>query len=329
MSDHLARFLSELSVDLASAAALPQAFLEEAVRDFAGSNAERASIHMSLAAARAEQQDPSDARALRDFFSAQEAREEQPWRREARKAEMHLDAFAAQFFGEGPFEPLRVEFGARARAGLFSEEEALLLHYLLVPPAAAERSRFDLASLFLCVPVGGRLAVHNWRAARSWHPSRREGHGTAIARLARPLFPDAPGFEALNAALLAEALAVEGGGPARPSSVFSRAPSRGLAPPAARAPRGGGALPIYGPDGVQGLALETGPLEAEFAALRAEIAALRRPPVWRGRGGYRGAGARGGQQSQHHQSQNHQHQSQNHQHQGPAQQTQFYQQQKN
>ncbi len=86
----------------------------------------------------------------------------------------------------------------------------------------------------------------------------------------------------LNARLLAEALAQEGGGRSR---VFSDRPS-GLW---GSAVEGGGPMAIYGPDGVQTAALDAGALEHQVSALRSEVtAALAR---LRGRG--RGRGGRG------------------------------------
>ena len=214
--------------------------------------------------------------------------------------------------------------GARAGGAFFGGGGPFAPLFARPAPRRPERARHDLACLLLSVPPPARPAVHNWRAASAWNPARREANGEAIARLGRPLFPDAPGFDSLNAQLLSEALGVEGGGPgpcapprgfSSSSSVLPRRPRPSSVPVS-----GGVAVPFFGADGLQTAVADTAALDA---ALAAEFASLRALLVPRGRGrGYgRGRGAwQGGRGQQQQQQQHHQHQQQHQQQQQQHQQ---------
>ena len=275
----LAPLLAELSCDLASLWLLPPDFVREVLAELPGTNAEHTQRHLAIHVLRpAPAQRTSDGEALRDYFSEREAREAEPWRREARRAQVHLDAANRAWEEEGAMAKLRAEFLAGAKGGLFTEEECLCLGYLLCCPAPAERSAFDLASLLLRVPAASRTSVHNWAVAADMPASRRDAHGQEIASTRCPLFFERPGFDVLNARLLAQCSApgLQGGGL---QSCFAPA----------RAMLGGGALAVYGADGSQTAAVDATPLERQLLQISAAIGRLSRGGRGRGRG-HRGRG---------------------------------------
>ena len=215
---------------------------------------------------------PPQEKSLERYLSDREARDDEPWRREARKAEVQLESFSRGFAEEGAMEGLRRDFLSGAKAGLFSEEGALCLSYLLCSASSPARAVYDLSCLLLRVPPASRTQTHNWHVAGLMSKARREASGRAIATLPWPLFFDGGGFETLNSKLLSLGVGVSGGGSEKP--VFAER----------RLLEGSGALRILGPDGSQTALLETGPLEQALADLKAAV-------LGRGRG--RGRGSRG------------------------------------
>lgn len=149
---------------------------------------------------------------------------------------MQLESFSRGFAEEGAMEGLRRDFLSGAKAGLFSEEEALCLSYLLCSASSPARAVYDLSCLLLRVPPASRTQTHNWHVAGLMSKARREANGRAIATLPWPLFFDGGGFETLNSKLLSLGVGVSGGGSEKP--VFAER----------RLLEGSGALRILGPD---------------------------------------------------------------------------------
>lgn len=284
--DPLAPLFAEFRCDAAGLLALPPAMVEDAVRRLGASPADSAKIYIALAGARPPGAGETDA--LKTYFLEKERREQEPWRHEARRAETQIDSIRRAFAAEGSLEILRSAFLARAKAGTISAMEAVCLQYCLFGPDPAFSVHF-LASLLLFVPAPSRLLVHNWGVAAVWPEARREAHGAGVVSLSAPLFPEAPGFDGLNARLLADAPV--GGGPAGiyapplSDGLWSRPRRQQQRPP----PYGAGSLAIRGPAGEQTAELDTTPLEGALATILAEIRGAR----GRGRGRGRGYGQAG------------------------------------
>lgn len=278
---YLATLLAKLGVDASSLPLLPAALLEEVVAGLWRDTADQAKAFVEIGSLRSGP--AAEGETLRDYFRERDAREDEPWKKAARRAQVQIDASARAFGDKAALETLRSEFLSGAKAGSFCESECLVLSWLLCSPFPAERSLFELASLLVRVPRPARVEVHNWAVAGHMAAARREAHGGAIATLAAPLFFDLPAFAPLNGRLLAD-LGPQGGGGGS-GGLFAR---RSLLEVPRRAPAGAGALPIRGPGGQQTAELETGPLEAELAAVRAQLAQL--AGRGRGRGYGRGRG---------------------------------------
>lgn len=278
MTDHLASILAKLRVEKGSLCALPRALLEEVVSDLWRDPAEQAQAWVAMRPFLSAAVSDQSGGALEKYFSSREAREHQPWRIHAERAQVQLDAANRAFAQDGCFEELRSIFLAQARAGLVNETVATVLGHLLCG-SGGEFGRFFLAYLLLVVPPASRRSVHNWAVAGSMPTAAREAHGEAIAACRAALYPDEGGFEVLNARLLAGVSPVQGAGPRAGSGLFDDPP------PYRRVLEGAGALAIYGPSGDQTGALDTTALETALAGLKADIAR-----VGRGRGGGRGRG---------------------------------------
>jgi hypothetical protein len=138
--------LSHLGASLSELWLLPPAFLEESVSDLRLAPPAAARLLIALARLRPP---PPQEKSLERYLSDREARDDEPWRREARKAEVQLESFSRGFAEEGAMEGLRRDFLSGAKAGLFSEEEALCLSYLLCSASSPARAVYDLSCLLL------------------------------------------------------------------------------------------------------------------------------------------------------------------------------------
>lgn len=325
--DYVAIFCAEKGVDRTGLRFIPPAVLETAVGEIWPETAERIRAHVAIGRA-ASKHDGEEDNTLKTYFSERERREHEPWRIAAARAKTQTDAIEKAFGEKGAWDTLSAAFLAKAKAGLFSPLEALCLQYLVLGGGSGDNwPTFLLASVLVNVPPAARLAVHNWAVAAEMPEALREANGPAIAALNAPLFPYGRGFESLNARLLAS---VSGGGPA--SALFAPSLSGGLWEQPSRRPppypTGAGALAIRGPGGQQTAELETTPLEAELATIKAMVWGLGGRGRGRGRGGYYNPpqtfmpNARPQQQQQHYNQQPQQHQ----QHQQPHQQQQQHQQ---
>ena len=156
--ENLRPLLSHLLCDVAALWLLPAAFLEEAVADLRLPAPAAARVHMALA--RLRPKSPAPPQTLERYLSEKEAREDEPWRREARKAQVQLDAFARAFATGTGFAELKKDFLAGAKGGLFSEDECVVLSWLLCSPLPLDRSAFLLATFLVRVPASSRTAVH-------------------------------------------------------------------------------------------------------------------------------------------------------------------------
>ena len=131
--DIIAPLCAYLGVSLPELFLLPAAFVEKGVLDMGVGPA--ASARLLVAFARLRPETPAttttnttgatDSEALRRYFSEREARETEPWRRDARRAAVQLESFARGFAEEGAVEGLRREFLTGAKAGQFSEDAVL------------------------------------------------------------------------------------------------------------------------------------------------------------------------------------------------------------
>ena len=326
--DYLAVLCAKFGLEAAALVHVPPAVLEEAVSEIWAETADRLKAHIAIGRARPKAD--KDDETLRQYFSEKERREQEPWLLAAARAKTQTDSMQKAFAEPRAWENLRETFLARSKAGLFSPLEGLCLQYLVFG-ASGGWSCYFLAALLVNVPPPARLAVHNWAVAAEMSEAVREANGPAIAALSAPLFPPGRGFDELNARLLASL--PRGGGQQMTTGggVYAEPLQEGLWERPRRAGvTGGGALPLRGPGGQQTAELETGPLEAELAGIRAQLAQL--AARGRGRGGARGRwGPPPYQQQgqpQHHQqqgygqqgAQHNQQQQQGHQQQGYSQQ---------
>lgn len=166
---------------------------------------------------------------------------------------------------------LQAEFQSRAKNGSLTPTEALIGQYCLFC-LDSRYARFMLMSLFLRVPPGQRIPVHNWAIAQDMPRATKEAYGDAICNLTTPLYPHCAALEAINTRLLQGRKQVE------PDV------------------EGGGWIPVIQDEtGRYGVSLDVSMMENEIKDLRQQLTNVREANMnYRGRGGgYRYRNSRG------------------------------------
>lgn len=214
---------------------------------------------------------------LRHFARAEDF-EAFPWRR-AQDVALSLaqkirdDFSKALKDGDDAFKPIVASFVAQAKTGLLTPLEIVIGTHLLFSPTP-ELGRYALCTLLFVTPPESRLAVHNWGfVAADLAPPVLQARGAQIERLASPLFPGHPAFEACNMRLYG-ASGVQGGSS---RSVLSELfADRDSIPLKTRTKvAGAGILPVLqAPDGTYGV--DMSPVEIAFTALQRENANLKK-----------------------------------------------------
>jgi hypothetical protein len=138
---------------------LPPAFLQDTIAKAKATPQEKAAALLALAAAA-----PKD-KNLADYYREKDERQTFPLKNSENRAHIQLQHFTAAFAEPDPFEHLKKNFVAQAKAGQLTPLENVVLQYLVFGKNP-DFARFTLANLLLTVPPGSRLSVHNWGGGR-------------------------------------------------------------------------------------------------------------------------------------------------------------------